>query len=279
MDIEKDLDLVPINQHVAAELQRQNEKLQIKTNFQFLKAHNGLRKGKVHTFLGVTSGGKSTLMRSIIFELGFALRNDGKVLIWLSEESKEDFCVEMQLSGIPKEIYDQYMIISEMNFKAMSFFDHGKFEKTLEKVIIGKNVKAMIFDNLTTSRFYEGASLSDQAKFGNTLKKIAATTNIPMLLVAHTGADVTDNYKGVIQSNNIRGSKNIVNTSEFFYILQRFISGKFIVATLRVTKHRGQDVKDKIYTLKYNQQMRMYEGDNIISFSDFKNNHQQRDTF
>ena len=61
------------------------------STFQFLLSHNGWRNGKVHTFLGVSHGGKSTLVRTLVID---ALCAKKKVGLVLSEETKVDFLVE-----------------------------------------------------------------------------------------------------------------------------------------------------------------------------------------
>lgn len=108
------------------------------------------------------------------------------------------------------------------------------------------------------------------------LKKFASVKDIPLIIICHTGAQVTTNYNGLIEMNDIRGSKTIVNLSEFFYIMQTFNIGEKRFNTLRITKHRGQEVKNTMFMLYYYAKSRIFAKDEVVDFGKFKELFKQR---
>ena len=64
------------------------------TRLSFLDEHKGLRKCCMHTILGRASGGKSTLVRTVIADL-VENNPDIKISLWLSEESEMDYLANL----------------------------------------------------------------------------------------------------------------------------------------------------------------------------------------
>lgn len=252
----------------------------VSSKFGFLSAHNGLRNGKLHVMMGSSHSGKSTLLRSLVFD---ALDNnpDKKLMVFLSEETTDDFIREIAVSKYRnKKGLDRLTVYSS--------FDSKKPTTLRELVLLVKETSPDIFffDNITTAAFYEEASVKNQGQMVYILKDLAKEMNIPFYVVVHTGANVVDNMKRMVEMNDIRGSKQIVNMAEFFYIAQTFHTESYdgllrkkvpvIRPMIFIKKHRGQDCKSRIFYLNYNEQKRIYESDREMEFSEVKHYFKER---
>jgi len=255
-----------IEKEKADRLIRVNEKKDINSMFGFLNSHNGFRKGKTHILLGSSGGGKTSVVRSIIKD--FLIQNKGEMTcgIYLSEENVEEFQTEFSRIDINRNLLKSLEIFSEID-KPLS--EEGLKDKIENYFSINKP-DFFIFDNITTSALYLDRKSTIQADFVRWLKIIAKKFEVALLLVAHTGADIVDNCNRMIQMNDIRGSKNIVNFAEFFYILQMFGVKDKKIQTLRIVKHRGQDCITNMYTMQWNNKSREYDRDFQIEFDSFR---------
>lgn len=243
--------------------------------FFFLKAHKGYRKGNIHLLLGSSGGGKSTLVRSMLID---ALpRVSKKILVWLSEETADDFKMEISKTGLidhGRSLLDKMDIFSEQdsdikNCDEMFFY--------LSELLSQNKYDMVFLDNITTSLIYMDRRPNEQASVSKELKKLCQKIDIPMILIAHTGAEISDTTPRTINPNDIRGSKTIINLSQFIYILQRFMNNEKIFQTLRIAKHRGQDVKNKIFKLKFESRNFLFTEDRIINFDAFSDAFKERD--
>ena len=248
------------------------EKIFWPTHLSFLKQHNGFRPGNVHVLLGTSSGGKSTLVRSIIFSTLAMMPKDKKILLWLSEESKNDFRIEFHRSELRiASLLEKLYLVSEID----ELDDIGDARKAMNlfKEVCAE-VDLVIFDNITTSILYN--DLKGQGTVVSQLKKIAERNEVPLLLIAHTGSEVNNNINRLITMNDIRGNKTLVNLSQFFYIMQSFNIENDVHNTITVTKHRGQDCDNFLYSLHYDKIKRMYDYDVYLTFPKIKELHSKR---
>ena len=233
-----------------------------RSSFGFLSTHNGIRKGKLHVLVAPTSGGKSTLARSLLFD---TLDNnpDKNVFLYLSEESEANFLKELADSNYRnQEGLDRLDIYSEIDADSKITF------KQLKEHLIKTDAGIFFYDNLTTSQLYEEKRVSDQTQVVKRLKEIINELNIPLFIFAHTGAEVTENIKRQITGNDIRGAKAITNYAEFLYVLQGIHTEFYdnllrkrtpkIFSIIHIKKHRGENVGNKIFLLKYNEVERVY---------------------
>ena len=139
-----------------------------------------------------------------------------------------------------------------------------------------RKLEILFLDNLTTSFCYMDRPISEQSIASKAIKELAIKHNIPIVVIAHTGADITENFPQMIEMNHIRGSKTIVNLAEFFYILQSFYVGTERHNILRISKHRGQEVSDRLYKLYYYSKFRLFGKDEILAFGALKEIFKQR---
>ena len=246
-------------------LRSSNRAISFLSGLSHVSQFDGWQKGKIHSLIAQASGGKSTYIRSIIYDL--LKKNPGTLIfLWLSEVSVEDFMRE--LAQLPADVdYSSLYLHSEV--ESNDDMDSPDAMRILEEKVIQSGCEFFIFDNLTTSSIY-GEQVLQQGKISTLLKRLVSITGAAFLLVAHTDSKVKQDSKNIIDMNDIRGSRKIVNLSEFFFILQNIQIGNTIKTTLRITKHRGKDVKQRLFYLPYDAETFSYPRDVPLEFDSFK---------
>lgn len=254
-----------ITKDEAKHLQDEDRKIHISTKMNFLLAHNGLRPGCIHTILGTTGGGKSTLTRSIIRDFAFNKENSERkrtMLVLLSEETVDTFRTQLSYGVAEHERMFDIKVISE--------FEVAMSQQYLEEILAQHQPDVFLYDNLTTSKMYEGKRPHDQTEFCWWLKNLASNMKMATILVSHTTAEINDSINRLITTSDVRGSKTLGNISEFFYILQTFQSGSTRFPCLNIAKARGQEVHDRFYYLVYEKMFRQFTRDYVIQFDKVK---------
>lgn len=239
-----------------------NQKLEVQSNLAFLNAHNGLRKGKIHTFMAGAGVGKSTLVRTILSDILDAnMEQCPKIGLWLSEETTVDLQSQF-FKG--KDFDDKYAMVdidSEMdNFdlKASKF----RFMEMLNSCDV------FIYDNLTTSRFYNDKKPAEQAEMLYFIKSEVMKRNIVCILVVHADGNFNEYSASLLSINDVRGSKTIGNISEFFYTIQSLYISNKKNNFLCIKKHRGQDCDGIFYMLPYDHKTATYKRDVNVTFEE-----------
>jgi len=246
----------------------ERDKIHIPSRYKHLNQHKGLRPGKLHGLIAPTGAGKSTYVRSILHDVACDLPS-GQILVWLSEETIDSFLTEFSPNtSLTDDQMNSIVVMSELE---MSDEARRYPQIFLQDYLEYNNIKFMIFDNITTSTmFYQEKSISEQGRFVSWVKGLTAKYGMATMLVAHTGAEVNKYTNKIINENDVRGSKTIVNYLEFLYILQQFHIVDKTVQTIRIEKHRGYNVDDKFYVLSYDKGSMTYIEDNPINFETFK---------
>lgn len=249
---------------------------EFKTNFSFLNQHNGFRRGKIHLLLGTPSGGKSTLRNSVLFD--FLICNpDKKVFLWLSEETLNEFEIDLSENEIPKSCIDRLIVFSEQDNVNITQDITSKTEFLTES-IIKSGCDLFIYDNITTSFLY-GESFKEQTDFIHDFKRCFNACDVSCFILAHTSSAIKDGYVSMIDQNDIRGSKSIVNLSQFLYILQGFNIKKDFVNTIKIAKHRGYVPNTKLFNLMFNDNKKIYFSDVELEFEKFNELYQSQNRF
>lgn len=246
-------------------IKSENKSFFHKTNFSFLKEHNGFRNGAMHLLLGSASGGKSTLRNTLMID--FLEANKEKIIfLYLSEETLLDF--ERDLADCEKlrSVCDRIKIFSEQDSLQDVSMQNEKASFLVDQVAMS-GCDLFIFDNITTSILY-GEDFKTQGQFVLDLKARIQLLGIPVLVVAHTGAAVKTSGFDLIDQNDIRGSKTIVNISQFLYVMQTFAIQDHKVTTVRITKHRSFDVDNHFFMLRYKKEDRVYIFDLPLTFEE-----------
>lgn len=257
------------------ELISESKEVYARSVFNFLSEHNGYRPGKIHLLMAPTSAGKSTTMRSLLWDYCLNTYDDPlkcRVLVWLSEESSADFRMEYAKLKESNLKTRNIHIVSEQD-KEMSLNNRKRlFEHAINTI----NPHIIFFDNLTTSEFYAEKTPKEQQDFAKYLKQVAKIKWIPIVPIAHTSGGVQLGTR-MLEVNDIRGAKGVVNLAEFVYILQTLnvydevegVTKKFPI--LKIHKHRGYVIKNSLFQFKFNPLTLSFQQDRVINWEEFKN--------
>lgn len=239
-----------------------SQSISTRSDFKFLSGHRGLRPDNLHLFLGSSGDGKSTLMRSILIDVLEWKKRDDKILLHLSEETPKEFKIELSKTGFKKDSLDSLHIQTEVGKDKRSILQ-------LKEKILSKEYKYFIYDNITTSELYEPFRPQEQTKVAKSLKSCLKEAGCLGLFFAHTNADIGSKSTRLVDMTDIRGGKGVVNLAEFIYIIQRFQCGKLFFPTLRVVKHRGQEMENMFFALQYNKNKFIYDSDKVLDWGEF----------
>jgi hypothetical protein len=236
------------------------------TQLGFLRSHRGLRKNKMHLLISPTHGGKSTAVRSILYDF---LRNnqDKQVLIVLSEETTEEFKIEFSKTFKSDDILENVTLLSEQE---------GAYNCEETKVIIKEAIELtecdiLFYDNITTSVLYPD-DFKTQENTSLWLKILSK--KVTLFLIAHTN-DITGSNK-LLTESDIRGSKKLPNLVEFLYILQPIMVGNKMFQFINIRKNRGQETKNKLFRLYYDSDLSIFSKDMSVDFEVIKDIFKQR---
>jgi len=242
------------------------------SRFGFLRTVKGLRPGCLNGFIGTTGSGKSTLIKTIVADT----LKDCNCLVWLSEESVEEYQPKINTIITDKLLLDRLFFIEEKKISEEYFLDQRKFFFFMKESILKSRANVLIIDNITTSYLYsEEVTIKEQGRSALFLSKIAKELNIAIVYVAHTKKTVNDTYSGMITKEDIRGSQKIVIMTEYLYILQKFQSGESAYPIMQICKHRFHEVNDRYYVLHYKDGN--YTKDKLVKFELVKQMFRQRD--
>ena len=217
----------------------------------------------MHLLIAGTGAGKSTITRSVIKDLVFHKQNDCTVAIWLSEESVHEYKALFSLGVESSERLLNTHAKSEMDdseIREMYFFEWLHFTKP----------DVLILDNITTSKFYVDKKPEEQARFATKLKENLKQLHCAGIIIAHADSQQTHQRGGLLDVNNIRGSKTICNLTEFAYVIQTFTTPQSRFTTLRIAKSRSQKIIHDLYFLQYEASTMSYVADKAAEFDKFK---------
>lgn len=217
------------------------------SRFNFLNALNGIRPGRVSYLLGTTGTGKTTLAGSIIADSA----KDSSVLVVLSEENVLRYAKGIYKAS-PQVSKDNIKFISEKNIPEALRQDQKKILAWLEMHIIESGVRLVFWDNLTSSPLFAlkfGPSGQEWAVIK--IREICERLQVSFFIVLHTAKGINDNMNRFIEGEDVRGTQQSFISADFFYIFQRFSTGKTFYPFIRTVKHRGCDPKDKIHLLYF----------------------------
>ena len=262
------------------------KKIFFHTELDFLREHNGFRPGYTHAFIAPISVGKSTMIRSVILDI-IKCNPTKKILLYLTEESKEDFLVEIAqtASKFGPEQFEKFMnlfnerivIWSESSCELPEGEVSGTYpEDKIFHVINSHQCDIIVMDNITTSEHYISATPASQARIVSRMKKFIKHEQIPLVIVAHTkkGTNLKNGLYGV---DDIRGSGALSLLVEYSYPLFSVITPDQIFSILRVEKNRTHNkTTSSFYAMKYHSRMRYYTKSENISVEMFNTHFKNR---
>lgn len=249
------------------------------TSLRFLMAHNGLRREKLHVFAAPSSSGKSTMAKTIFYDFLTNNPND-KVGVFLTEESEQEFKVDLAKTGLDEAHLDRIFVTSEEDQGNIVNADH--LMKAIHVFMEEVKPDILILDNITTSAAYQDIPTAAQGSIIKRLKMCSRHHNAALIVFAHTSAEASNMKMRLLEPNDVRGSKHIVNHAHFFYCLQQIhcktatgLSNSY--SFVRIHKHRGQVVEMKMFIFKFDREKLIYSGDSFINFDDLKKLFEKRE--
>ena len=255
-----------------AELIEDDNTVFFPSKFKFLMTHNGFRPGEMHMLLSTAGSGKTTLMKSIMFDMS----KDTKILYFLSEETETTFKKHVAKQGISNALIKNITVVSELEAPECQDRVGLPIIKHLEKEILRVKPDLVIYDNITTSAAYADLKPDVQTAVVRRMKVFAAKHDVPFLLVAHTRGDINIYNQGLLCGNHIRGNKGIINFIEYLYIFQKLSIADNYFNFINIEKHRSQAIEGKFFALEYSVKQNAFAQDWPISFEILKENYGQR---
>lgn len=230
---------------ILLELEQEANKMFYATLFGFLKAINGIRPALVHGLLAPASMGKSTLTRSIIAQT----TESCKVAVLLSEESAEEYAFGFKRQ---KESVDRDNIVFLRESELVGFGTKKEILESIVNLCISADVKVLFWDNITTGKILGDSVRPEQmADLFEFLKSKLRENRIALFYVAHTNKTVKAEQSIPIQGEDIRGSAQIFNQSDYFFILQSKTKNNERISYVKIAKHRFHSPKFTYYVLDY----------------------------
>lgn len=236
-----------------------NNKEFIPSRYEFLKAHKGVRPNTLHGLISNTGAGKTTLTKCIIAETAAVV----KCLVWISEETVTEY--QALISKIDKSILKNLLFVEERSVPEKYKSSPSLFFEYFEKMYEESGAGMIFIDNVTTSLFYNSRfGYPGQCKAAEYLLNFTKE-KCSIFWIGHTKEEVTDNYKKIINPQDIKGPKDLPMLTEYFYTLQKFTSGDKIFNVLRNAKHRHHREAGGFFSLVYEKGY--YVGDGKIPFN------------
>jgi len=241
---------------------------QFPTAMKLFTNHNGLRRNKMHLLIAPTGVGKSTFVRTMIID--FIEHNpEMKVLLWLTEETREDFEDEFSF-GISEKVMKNSSNLKVISEQSMDMTETAEdVYKQVNEIVDFYNYDLVIVDNLTTSKLYLGATPKEQEKAAGWLKSLCKK-DLALFVIAHAGGAVQENSNKLLDENDIRGNKTLPNLVEFLYILQPFYVGNRLFQFLITKKHRGQPIHSKYIAVKYDRDTSTFKESAFVAFEELQ---------
>lgn len=252
-----------INQETITNYIIENGRIIFPSRFNFVMDHKGFRPRCLHGLIGTTGGGKSTVTKAFIADL---LDADKTVCVWLSEESPVAYQVKIQQAMKYPEKIANIVFVEERNVPHEILKKQKEFFKYVKTFLIVNKFDFFIIDNITTGEFYcDEIGPSGQSDTADFLKGLTSILDTAILWVAHTDRTVSESQIRPITAENVRGSKKIVNVTEYLYSLQKYVTLEktaFIVA--KCLKHRYHELRlHNRYLLVYERGV--HRGDIVLS--------------
>lgn len=237
------------------------------SDFCFLSDHNGLRRGELHVLLGPKGGGKSSLMRTILYD---TLLLKKRAYLHLSEEPISKYMppilnlMSTKLDGNKDELNLWLSLLSadsELNLKCT---EPNELLSRIELKAREHEADIIFFDNFTTS-VLSSRGISSEATCAKQLNAMARRLNIPIVVAAHTakGSD----KKEFITGDDVRGNATLVNLASYLYTIKIHFNNSDVKTFLFTDKARYHNkANKKMYELYFQREFEMFFRDMPVSY-------------
>ena len=231
------------------------------SRFEFLKEIKGIRPGMLTGLIGTTGSGKSTLLKSVIAD---TIETE-RCLVWLSEESLEEYQVKINRSVKDKNKLRNLFFLEENTLQDWVKNSHETFVNEFENIVVRSECKVIFIDNITSSFLYsEDITIKEQGQTARFLQKLCKDLGIAIFYIAHTKKNINDTYSGLITKEDIRGSAKIAIVTEYLFILQKFSSGQKTYPIINIVKHRHHELSNPFFLVAFEDGI--YKFDKTIPF-------------
>jgi hypothetical protein len=220
----------------------------------------------MHLLIAIKGGGKSSLIRSILFDL----LEFSRVYLHLSEENILKYLAP--LASALRKIYSEDEVESRMKNLLVTSEKDGEIkpENFLEKIelnITKHRASVFIFDNITTSGI-SATNPMQQHNFATGISVMTEKMNIATMVVAHTKKG--HNKNKVADGDDIRGVSTLTNTSGYIYTLNTFFQLTPPVTVLKNDKARyHSNAHLKNYGLIWDKNNNIFKGDFQLSLDEY----------
>lgn len=233
----------PVSQEEIDRVKKFHDQVFYPSRFNFLREICGLRPGCIMGLLGTAGSGKSTVTKSVIADVS----ESSKVLIYLTEEEPREYQVGLNKIGAN---LDNIVFCSEKKFAA-NLQSLEQIKIYFSELILSSGANVVFLDNITTSVLYEPLGVRSQGEFVSYLCNLAERNNICIFYIAHTRKEVTDNMGRLIEGEDARGSNQLFQQSQYFFILQNIAINNDLYPILRIRKHRFHEITKRFFLLGY----------------------------
>jgi hypothetical protein len=230
------------------------------SRFGFLKAHYGVRPGRVSYLLGTTGTGKTSLFKSVISD-SLAVAS---AVVLSTEENALRYMPDIDKAG-KRGLLDRVNFVYEKNISPLITKSQKNYLAWIEDMLVSSGVKIMFFDNLTTSALYAGSGgVAGQEDAVNKLSEMAQRLDVAIFIAMHTRKEITDNMGRMISGEDVRGTAQSFISADFFYVFQRWAIGEKFFPFIQTVKHRGYSTLNKSHLLEFSNGV--YTSDSATDF-------------
>lgn len=247
---------------------KHHQKIHYKSRFKFLMSHKGIRPGSFTGLMATAGAGKSTLIKSIISDCA-EITN---VSIYLTEEKTIDY--EIKLHEMKSKM-DNITFIEEGTIPFDDMDLDGAMVILLETLFMTES-DIIFMDNITTSILYEKFGIKGQTTLINKLRGFANDSGKTIFYIAHTKKDADNNGYKLFNGGDIRGTYQLYQQAEYFYILQPVSVNNQFFPIMQVAKHRFHEVDARYFLLGFKDGQ--YKFDMEINFDKIKDIFKKRNT-
>lgn len=241
------------------------------SRFEFLKEINGIRPGILHALMGLSSSGKSTVLKSVVADT----IKSCKVLLWLSEEEAAFYSkgiVEAYIGNDLQQKKKNIVWFEESDDENQEEIEAvkknpNKAADYIIDVIIQSGCEVVFFDNITTSELYQEFSPQVQSTIIGKIRSFCGKSGVAFFFLTHTSKNINIYLNRLLTSEDVQGSSGVSKKTEVFFILQTFEIASSKVSFINIAKSRPVEggVKNKFFNLKFS--VNKYVGDRPCEFN------------
>ena len=245
------------------------------SRFNFLSDHKGLRTREISLLIAPKGGSKSTLVKTILSDLAASQK---QCYVLLSEEDPQSFLYALN-QGFESMLSDastSEKFLNNIFVQNQSEIPRGLttsisgFINYLREMVIALGIKAIIFDNISTS-FLTRFRIDVQQQAIEELKELAIELDIAFLIVIHT-AKGTNIQRNLFSGEDVRGNMASSNIASYIYALHTYFNcnpPRSFIYTDKARYHR--QANKQVYELEFDNKTGLFLKDKKSSYDTLLN--------